>query len=226
MASERSTASGLQPGDEPHAASSICLRVVAIAGAISVTAALRCLRRTSQLAGQTRALTVLSRTDPLTGLHNRRHVEEHLAASASAARRHHQPLSVLFIDIDNFKTVNDQWGYEAGDEVLRAVAGRINLSLRTEDLVGRWGGEEFVAVLTLTDLAAALVAAERIRAAVAANGIQSVDSVTHVTVSVGCAAYECDVHDPADLIRQAGRALRDAKRQGRNRVVAAGRGDD
>jgi len=222
--SERSIPCGLQPGDERTAALSAWLRVVGIAGAISATAALRCLRRASQLAGQTRALTILSRTDPLTGLHNRRHVEEHLAAAASAARRHGQPLSVLFIDIDNFKTVNDQSGYEAGDEVLRAVAGRINRSLRAEDLVGRWGGEEFVVVLSLTDLAAALAAAERIRAAVAANGIQGADGVAHVTVSVGCASCESDLHDPAELVRQAGRALREAKQRGKNRVVAAGRG--
>src|SRR5207244_12755948 len=99
-----------------------------------------CLNRTARLARETAELTLLARTDPLTGLHNRRHMEEHLAAAVSAARRHHQPLSVLFIDIDSFKRINDESGYEAGDDVLRTVGDRVRLALRTEDLVGRWAG--------------------------------------------------------------------------------------
>jgi diguanylate cyclase (GGDEF)-like protein len=226
MASERSASDGFRPGNECNAAASAWLAVVGVAGAISATSAFRCLRRTARLARQTQELSILSRTDPLTGLHNRRHVEEHLAGAASAARRHHQPLSVLFIDIDNFKTVNDHWGYEAGDEVLRAVADRINLTLRTEDLVGRWGGEEFVAVLAATDLPGARVVAERVRTAVATQPIQSDGGATHVTVSVGCASCAAEMYDPAELIRQASRALREAKQRGKNQVVAAPNGID
>jgi hypothetical protein len=119
--------------------------VVLVAAVVAADAVIRCLQRTSRLTRETHELAVLSRTDPLTGLPNRRHVEEHLAASLSAARRHHQPLAVLFIDIDDFKHVNDRFGYEVGDGVLQAVGERLHLTLRAEDLVGRWGGEEFLA---------------------------------------------------------------------------------
>ena len=179
---------------------------------------LTCLQRTSRLTRETERLTVLSRTDPLTGLPNRRHIEEHLAAAMSAARRHGQPLSLLFIDIDSFKRINDESGYEAGDAVLRAVGERVRLALRAEDLVGRWGGEEFVAVLPITDGPGGLAVAERVRAGVAAEVIRIDDGDTTVTVSIGCA---CGDVDPAALIRQAGRAVRQAKEAGKNQVVAA-----
>ncbi|HYT38174.1 MAG TPA: GGDEF domain-containing protein, partial [Acidimicrobiia bacterium] len=103
--------------------------VAAVAAvAVAANALARCLHRTARLARETAELSVLSRTDPLTDLHNRRHVEEYLAAAVSAARRHHLPLSVLFVDIDSFKRINDQEGYEAGDEVLRVVSDRIRLA--------------------------------------------------------------------------------------------------
>jgi two-component system cell cycle response regulator len=154
----------------------------------------------------------------LTGLSNRHHLEEHLAAAVSASRRHGHPLSVLFIDIDNFKHINDAFGYEAGDEVLRAVADRLRQTIRTEDLVGRWGGEEFVVVLPATDLVGGVASAERLRDAIDGELIAVAGVEVHVTVSVGCASEGCD---PADLIRHASRALHQAKLAGRNRVVPA-----
>jgi diguanylate cyclase (GGDEF)-like protein len=191
----------------------------AIVGAVvAADALLRCLNQTSRLTRETRQLSILSRTDPLTALPNRRHVEEGLAAAVSAARRHHDPLSVLFVDIDDFKRINDQSGYEAGDDVLRNVGERVRLALRTEDLFGRWGGEEFVAVLPMTDLAGAVVVAERVRAAIASHPVVVHDRESDVTVSVGCASGG---GEPADLVRQASRALRQAKLAGKNQVVAA-----
>lgn len=193
------------------------LAVAAVAVAVFGDALLRCRKRTDQLARQTAELAVLSRTDPLTGLHNRRHMEEHLAAMVSAARRHHSSLAVLFIDIDSFKRINDEWGYEAGDDVLRTVGHRVCRALRAEDLLGRWGGEEFVAVLPATNLAGAVVVGERIRTAIASHAVGLGDGDILVTVSVGCVSGE---GEPAELLRHATRALRQAKHAGKNRVVA------
>jgi len=191
-----------------------------IAGAaVLVAAALRrCLHGTARLARESAELSVLARTDPLTGLHNRRHMEEHLAPVVSAARRHHHSLAVLFVDIDSFKRVNDRWGYEAGDDVLQAVGERIRLALRAEDLVGRWGGEEFLVVLPETDLAGAVIVGERVRAAIACRAVSAGERDIQVTVSVGCTS---GVVEPPELIRQATRALRRAKLAGKNQVVAA-----
>jgi diguanylate cyclase (GGDEF)-like protein len=219
MASERSRADEAdRPGRGRVAGCPAVVAVAVVAVAVAANALRRCLNRTSRLGRVTDELTVLSRTDPLTGLSNRRHLEEQLAAAVSAARRHDRPLSVLFIDIDSFKRINDQSGYEAGDDALRTVGDRVRLALRTEDLLGRWGGEEFVAVLPTTGLAGAVAVAERVRAAIAANPVRTGDSQADVTVSVGCASGD---GDPAGLIRQASGALRQAKRAGKNRVVAA-----
>jgi diguanylate cyclase (GGDEF)-like protein len=192
---------------------------MAVAVVTFVEMVVTCYRRTSRLSREIRMLTVLSGTDSLTGLPNRRHIEEHLAVAGSAARRHGQPLSLLFIDIDSFKRVNDESGYEAGDEVLWAVGDRVRVALRAEDVVGRWGGEEFVAVLPTTDLPGALSVAERIREAVAEEVIPIENGDVSVTVSIGCASGGAD--DPSDLIRQASHAVREAKAAGKNQVVAA-----
>lgn len=219
MASSWTECDGVgESGDGRNDVRRAVLVIAAIAGGTFVEVLLCCLRRTSRLARETRELTILSRTDPLTGLPNRRHIEDHLAATLSAARRHDHRLSVLFIDIDGFKQINDRSGYEAGDEVLRAIADRIRFTLRVEDLVGRWGGEEFLAVLPNTDLAGAAVVAERVRAAVANETVRLYPADTAVTVSVGCTS---GTGDPPDLIRRASHALREAKQAGKNRVVAA-----
>jgi two-component system, cell cycle response regulator len=190
-----------------------------VVAAIAGDGLIRCLRRTSRLADETRQLAALARTDALTGLANRLHLEEHLGKAASAARRHQQPLSVLFIDIDSFKRINDACGYEVGDDVLRAVAHRLRATIRAEDLIARWGGEEFVVVLPATDAAGAVVSAERLRDALARDRVAVGDHEVQVTISVGCAS---EGGEPGELIRQASRALRQAKLAGRNRVVAAG----
>jgi two-component system cell cycle response regulator len=209
---------GGRPETDPITPSPARLAVVAAAAVACAYGVRRCLRRTARLVRETAELTILARTDPLTGLHNRRHMEEHLAAAVSAARRHHHSLAVLFIDVDSFKRINDRWGYEAGDDVLRTVGDRVRHALRTEDLVARWGGEEFVVVLPETDLAGAVIVGERVRTAIACAEIPTGDRDIHATVSIGCAS---GVLEPAELIRQATRALRRAKRAGKNQVVAA-----
>jgi diguanylate cyclase (GGDEF)-like protein len=223
MAKERSPCDGgARPGKArirvSTSRSAALAAVFTVAAAVATVALVSCLRRTSRLAREMDKLAHLSRTDPLTGLPNRRHVGDHLAVAVSAARRHQHPLSVLFVDVDGFKRVNDQLGYEAGDEVLRAVSDRMRHALRAEDLVGRWGGEEFVAVLPATDLAGAVVVAERVRTSIAGEPIAVAKRHPRVTVSVGCAS---GAGEPAELILQAGQALGQAKRAGKNRVVAA-----
>ncbi|MDI6104003.1 diguanylate cyclase [Actinoplanes sp. NEAU-A12] len=162
----------------------------------------------------------LSTIDGLTGLPNRRHLEQRLTESISLATRHGGPLSVLLLDIDRFKRINDTLGHAAGDLVLSVVADRIRGAMRVEDLAGRWGGEEFLAVLPNTDVDGAVVAGERIRTVICGEPIVVDDhEPLTVTVSIGAAA------DPADglsgLVNRADEAMYRAKQAGRNRVVRA-----
>lgn len=165
-------------------------------------------------------LVVAAGTDHLTGLHNRRHMEGHLRQLTSAARRHHRPLSVLLVDVDGLKALNHVGGNAVGDTVLREVATRIGAACRDEDVVGRWGGDEFLVVLPDTSEAAATVIAERVRNLVrdtvvlppAARG-------ETLTVSIGCAGGARP--DDQDLVRRASVALKDAKARGRDAVGTA-----
>jgi two-component system cell cycle response regulator len=158
------------------------------------------------------------RTDMLTSLPNRRHVVEHLTRTAAAARRHRTRMSVLMVDIDHFKRVNDSEGHAGGDIVLRAVASRIKGVLRAEDMAGRWGGEEFLLVLPATDIEGAWHLGERVREVVSAEPIPvGADRDLVVTVSIGCAEGHGD--DLDDHLRRADRALYEAKAAGRNHVA-------
>jgi two-component system cell cycle response regulator len=160
-------------------------------------------------------LQELVRTDSLTGLYNRRHIDAELAALASAARRQRTPLAVLLVDVDRFKRINDRLSHEAGDGALRTVADRIRAIVRAEDVVGRWGGDEFVIVLPSTDREAALTLAQRLRREVSRPGSGALPAIP-LTVSVGCAAGWDP--EPAALISAADAALHRAKAAGRNRV--------
>ena len=158
------------------------------------------------------------RTDMLTSLPNRRHVVEHLARTASAARRQRTLMSLLMVDVDHFKRVNDTEGHAGGDCVLHEIAARIRAMLRTEDMAGRWGGEEFLLVLPATDLDGGWRLAERIREAVSGTPIAVAEGrEIVVTVSIGCAEGHGD--DIDDHLRRADRALDDAKAAGRNCVA-------
>jgi len=164
-------------------------------------------------------LGLLSRTDPLTGAFNRRHLDDSLAAVCRAAQRHDEPVAVLMIDIDNFKQVNDRHGHGTGDDVLRIVTRRLEDALRGEDTLGRWGGEEFLVVMPRTDQAGAVIVAERLRSCVADEGVTAGDGdALPITVSIGVSSATRSTPDL--LIAGADRALYAAKAAGRNRVAA------
>lgn len=174
--------------------------------------------RTRELLAANTALDRQARSDPLTGVLNRRGLEERLRLAVSTARRGHRPLAVAMLDADYFKRVNDQFGHEIGDAVLRRLADTLKSRLRASDAVARLGGEEFIAVLPDTDLDGAMVLAESLRAAVEAH----VDPLYgSITVSIGVAVELGAETDGATLLRCADEALYRAKAEGRNRVCAA-----
>ncbi|HEY3778126.1 MAG TPA: PleD family two-component system response regulator [Rhizomicrobium sp.] len=162
-------------------------------------------------------------TDPLTGLHNRRYMVRHLETLMASAAHSGKPLSFLIIDVDHFKSVNDSHGHAAGDEVLRAFAGRIESNTRAMDMACRYGGEEFVVVMPETDAAVALSVAERLRQSVEASPfrISRPPGELHLTVSIGIAGFEMPEDTAEALLHRADQALYRAKNEGRNRVVAA-----
>ena len=159
----------------------------------------------------------LSLTDALTGVGNRRMLDEALAREVERARRQGQALSLLILDIDHFKRVNDTWGHETGDRVLRETGSSLLQMLRATDIATRMGGEEFVVLLPATALAEAVVCAERFRAALATHDFAL---AAPVTSSFGVAALQPQENGSA-LLARADSALYLAKQQGRNRVVAA-----
>jgi diguanylate cyclase (GGDEF)-like protein len=165
-------------------------------------------------------LEIMSRTDPLTGLWNRRHLDEQLKSAASLAGRHRTPLSALMVDIDHFKWVNDTEGHAVGDRVLQEVAARIRTCIRSEDLLARWGGEEFLVILPLSASEGAASLAERMRQAIAASRVAIDQRSIPLTVSLGCATLRPG-EDGEAMVARADAALYQAKRTGRNRVVVA-----
>jgi two-component system, cell cycle response regulator len=161
-------------------------------------------------------------TDALTGLHNRRYMESHLGTLVDQAASRGKPLSLLVLDIDYFKSINDGFGHDAGDDVLREFATRVRKSIRGIDLACRYGGEEFVVVMPETDLAVAAIVAERIRRRIAGEPFRVADGAKglDVTISIGLAALMSAEDTAATIIKRADQALYRAKRDGRNRVVA------
>lgn len=162
--------------------------------------------------------------DPLTGLYNRRHLDERLASELAAAQRHARPLALLMIDIDFFKQVNDDRGHLAGDEALKMVAFVLRGAVRKEDVLARYGGEEFVVIARETPPEGARALAERIRRAVEKSRFAWQGGELGVTVSVGVTvAVAIPEYVPGrterELVESADRALYLAKQQGRNRVV-------
>lgn len=155
-------------------------------------------------------------TDTLTGIANRRRLTDELDRLIANARRHGRPLSVVFIDIDRFKRVNDTYGHDVGDEVLIELARRLEGAVREGDLVGRWGGEEFLAIAPESDLVQAEQVAQRCWERVRGTDFATAGAVT---ASFGVAALS-DGDDRWTLLRRADTALYTAKSQGRDRVVA------
>ncbi|MBM9520916.1 sensor domain-containing diguanylate cyclase [Desulforhopalus vacuolatus] len=158
----------------------------------------------------------LTRKDPLTNLANRRYFTERATEVLSLAKRNHEPVSLLMTDIDHFKRVNDQFGHDAGDRVLKGYANLMQENTRKEDLVVRFGGEEFIILLPFTDTKYALDMAERIR-----TRLESSDFLQNgytVTASFGLAVYRSS-GDIETTIKQADTALYEAKNTGRNKIV-------
>jgi len=161
-------------------------------------------------------LDLLSRIDGLTGLYNRRHIDEQLEKECSTARRHDQPLATLMLDIDHFKLVNDREGHPAGDQVLQEFATRLQATIRVGDVLGRWGGEEFLIIAPQTNIEQAVLFGERLRKVIADQPIDLGNHSIPITVSIGCAV---GLKPPAELVDQADAALYRSKAEGRNRVT-------
>jgi diguanylate cyclase (GGDEF)-like protein len=164
-------------------------------------------------------LESLVSTDYLTGISNRRHLFQLGEKEFSRARRYHRPLSVLMLDLDHFKKINDTYGHDIGDETLKIVARTIKDCLRSVDGFGRFGGEEFVVFLPETEIEAAGKVGDRIRQAIAAMSIQIEEATVQVTISVGVASMTEQDQALYHILKRADRALFQAKHQGRNQVV-------
>jgi diguanylate cyclase (GGDEF)-like protein len=164
-------------------------------------------------------LETLATIDSMTGLFNRRHFFTLAEAEWNRAQRYQRPLSVLAIDIDHFKSVNDRYGHAVGDEAINAVAAACQQSRRGSDIVGRLGGEEFAILLPETDLAQAAPVAERIREQVAGHILSAHKVQFSLTVSIGIASATASMSGIGALLRLADQALHQAKAEGRNRTV-------
>ncbi|RRR70663.1 MAG: diguanylate cyclase [Candidatus Viridilinea halotolerans] len=160
--------------------------------------------------------------DPLTGLFNRLALSNHVRAELARCQRSQQPLALAVLDVDHFKQFNDRYGHLVGDQVLCHLAKQLTAAIRPYDWLGRWGGEEFLVVLTNTSLAEALIVAERLRLHIADNPLRIAEEVAlsvSVSIGVACDAAPEDKEDAAiHLFQQADAALYEAKRLGRNRV--------
>ncbi len=161
-----------------------------------------------------------STVDELTGLYNRRHLDTVLPHEVERSRRYGRPLALLMMDSDHLKQVNDTHGHQAGDELLKTMARAINEQIRMVDTAIRFGGDEFIVILPDTDLAAALIPANRIRAVIAERPIESRGHQILTTASVGVAAFPESADDSLTLLECVDRALYASKQGGRNRVTA------
>lgn len=171
-------------------------------------------------------LELLAVTDVLTSLPNRRHLMQRLEDEVARSRRFEQPLSVLMMDVDHFKKVNDTWGHAMGDQVLKNLGAFLKASLRETDLAARYGGEEFTVLLPNTPVAGAAIAAENLRTGFAALMHELQGEKIQRTMSLGLACLEAqDPRDQEALLKAADEALYRAKEGGRNQVVVENRND-
>jgi diguanylate cyclase (GGDEF)-like protein len=196
--------------------------VTALELQIRLSSMLRIKELTDQLHEANAKLAQLAVTDPLTGLHNRRSLYAQLDREFIRAQRYKRPLSVLMLDIDHFKSVNDTFGHQVGDRVLRLVGEVVRGAIRASDLGGRFGGEEFMVLAPETGRETMGIVAERIRAAVQQSSAAAGDGMPKVTVSIGAASTELPKAVTfEELVHLADEALYRAKREGRNRTVLA-----
>lgn len=177
-------------------------------------------RKHGELRVLSEELHVISITDPLTGAFNRRFFLESTTKMISFAKRHRHALSILMLDVDHFKKINDVHGHLVGDKVLQTLTRIWKEALRDEDIFSRFGGEEFIIALPNTDITAAAVAAERLRISMLDQPIGLDGMALQVTVSIGASQYLPSEDSIQDTIKRADDALYAAKSNGRNRVVA------
>jgi diguanylate cyclase (GGDEF)-like protein len=172
----------------------------------------------TQLEERNRVLEQISNDDPLTGLKNRRYLWLRLSTEVRRARRHQRPLCAMMCDIDHFKAINDRFTHTVGDAVLSRIGGILRDAIRTTDIAGRYGGDEFTLLLTDTDLEGATMLAERLREAVSLHPWSELAESLAVTLSVGVTQFQSD-QDVHALISAADSRLYEAKRAGRNQVM-------
>jgi len=181
-------------------------------------------RLSQQLARAEAQLKTIAAEDPLTGLLNRRRFLELADVEWARARRHGRPQSLLLLDVDGFKAVNDRHGHLAGDETLRQLASACRTCLRRTDLLGRYGGDEFIVLLPETEEPGAMLMAERIRRTIEGAPPSAGSGAVRITVSIGVAARRDGLEALDAMIAQADAALYAAKSAGRNRVEGTARG--
>ena len=165
-------------------------------------------------------LKILATTDFLTGLSNRRHFLGAAVLAMESFRRYHRPLALLTLDIDHFKKINDTYGHATGDQVLVAVADTLRSVLRSADLCGRFGGEEFVCLLPETTETEARIVAERLRRSLAEQSVAAAEGTVRFTASIGLTVADIGDVSVESLLQRADAAMYEAKKAGRNRVVS------
>jgi len=187
----------------------------------------RIIRLEEQLIKARQQMETLAMQDSLTGLLNRRAIEEHAHTELSLAKRKGQPLSVILLDIDHFKDINDKYGHPTGDNVLRQLAETLPKNLRQYDRIGRWGGEEFIVILPDTEITKAMAVAERMRTTTAETEF-SIENGKHqsVQISLGVTCTSGNYASLEELVDTADLALYKAKQTGRNRVCCFNQSDE
>lgn len=163
-------------------------------------------------------------TDPLTKVYNRRYLDRRLDEEVARSKRYALSLSVLMLDIDHFKRVNDTYGHQAGDVTLSSVSSLLKSSLRDLDVVARYGGEEFLIICTNTNIHGAALVAERTRKLIESHSIEITDGsdvkqTIRITISIGVAELNASINNKENLVKAADQALYQAKENGRNRIV-------
>jgi len=157
-------------------------------------------------------------TDQLTQISNRLHLQNSFDKELNTAKRYHRPFSIILLDVDNFKAVNDTYGHHVGDMILIRIAEILKENIRDIDVLGRWGGEEFLIICHETDAAQAAIVAEKLRAAVETA---SFESVGRQTCSFGVSEYKTDDLSSSEILKRADKLLYEAKKRGKNIVVTA-----
>lgn len=174
----------------------------------------------TKLSEKDRSLELSTRIDPMTGLANRRDIMEKMERELSRSERHGRTFSVMLVDLDNFKLVNDAHGYNDGDDVLVEVARVLRGCVRNEDVCARWGGDEFLILLTETNFDGALILANKVIESISMTEFKANRPIIRITASIGLCEYQVGqtIHD---CLANTDQALRQAKHEGKNRFVVA-----